>query len=110
MSPRLPKAVQERLKCAYDMPPAAGFTAEETARAADVILGALWLYNLTGNRALLSLCAKLGMQGPDWTAVLHTFSQTRAVREAPPQDSFAYWCAHGATLAARCARAAARAL
>ncbi|HIT69615.1 MAG TPA: glycoside hydrolase family 127 protein [Candidatus Aphodomonas merdavium] len=98
--PAFAKAVQERLKCAYDMPPAAGFTAEETARAADVILGALWLYNLTGNRALLSLCAKLGMQGPDWTAVLHTFSQTRAVREAPPQDSFAYWCAHGATLAA----------
>ena len=98
--PAFAKAVQERLKCAYDMPPAAGFTAEETARAAVVFLGVFCLYTLPGNGGFLSFWAKFVLQGPDWTAVLHTFSQTRAVREAPPQDSFAYWCAHGATLAA----------
>lgn len=95
----IPQTVQAMLKRLYDHDEKT-FTADKTAEAADVMHAALWLYNLTGNKALLALCASVREQGPDWTSVLHTFPQTRAVKETPQHDAQAYWRVHGATLAA----------
>ena len=95
------QSLLETLKRLYDgleESPALG--AENTALAADIAQTAVWLYNLTGNKALLTLCQKLRAQGPDWTSLLHTFPQTRPVKEFLSQENPAYWRADGQTIAA----------
>ena len=95
------QALLEALKRLYDsMEEAPSLGAEKTAYAADVVHAALWLYNLTGNKALLTLCLKLRAQGPDWTSLLHTFPQTRPVKEFLTQENPAYWRVDGQTIAA----------
>lgn len=95
------QALLETLKRYYDgMHDAPALGADSAALAADLTQTALWLYNLTGNKALLTLCAKLRAQGPDWTSLLHTFPQTRPVKELLTEEDPAYWRADGQTLAA----------
>ena len=95
------QALLETLKRYYDgMQDAPALGADSAALAADLTQTALWLYNLTGNKALLTLCAKLRAQGPDWTSLLHTFPQTRPVKELLTEEDPAYWRADGQTLAA----------
>lgn len=74
--------------------------AREAADSGDLLLAALWLYNMTGQKALLELCHQLKAQAPDWMSTFHIFAQTRPVREVPAQDTDAYWRAHGPTIAA----------
>ena len=95
------QALLETLKRYYDgMQDAPALGADSAALAADLTQTALWLYNLTGNKALLTLCSKLRAQGPDWTSLLHTFPQTRPVKELLTEEDPAYWRADGQTLAA----------
>ncbi|MDL2318854.1 glycoside hydrolase family 127 protein [Eubacteriales bacterium OttesenSCG-928-A19] len=75
-------------------------TAEQAANIGTLLHMCLWLYNLTGQRVLLSLCKQLKALAPDWMSTLHIFPQTRAVAEVPPMDTDAYWRVHGPTIAA----------
>jgi hypothetical protein len=54
------------------------------ARAADNMMTALWLYNLTGMNHLLKLCHKLKAQSLDWTNHFHIFPHIRAMEKHRP--------------------------
>jgi hypothetical protein len=54
------------------------------ARAGENIQAALWLYNITGQKALLKLCDKLLAQSMDWTGHFHTFPDARDQKRANP--------------------------
>lgn len=91
---RYAKALHERLVAGERLPP------ERAANVGELMRMALWLYNLTGQQGLLSLCRMLKAQAPDWMSTFHVFSQTRPVRETPDRRGDAYWRVHGATVAA----------
>ncbi len=55
-----------------------------TARAADNMLLALWLYNLTGMSYLLTLAKKLKGQSLDWTNHFHIFPHIRPLEKQRP--------------------------
>lgn len=73
---------------------------DRAANIGDPLQMLLWLYNLTGQRALLETCRLLKAQAPDWMSTLHIFPQTKAVAQPPPHGSDAYWRVHGPTIAA----------
>lgn len=54
------------------------------ARAGDNIQIVQWLYNITGQKALLKLCDKLLEQSIDWTGYFHTFPDARDQKRAFP--------------------------
>lgn len=56
----------------------------QAADGSDLLLTALWLYNLTGQKALLALCKMLKAGAPDWMSTFHIFPQTKPVK-APPE-------------------------
>ncbi|MCL1964670.1 MAG: glycoside hydrolase family 127 protein [Firmicutes bacterium] len=74
--------------------------AARAANASGLLHMALWLYNLTGRKALLELCRLIKAQAPDWMSTFHVFSQTRPVLAPPPMDADAYYRVHGPTVAA----------
>ncbi len=59
-------------------------TGDAIARAADNILLALWLYNLTGMSHLLTLAKKLQGQSLDWTSHFHNFPHIRPMEKQRP--------------------------
>ncbi len=90
---RAAKALRERLQ-KEPLPP------RRAADIGDMLHGALWLYNLTGQKGLLNFCKALKSQAPDWMSTFHVFPQTKEVTEAPSPETDAYARLHGATLAA----------
>ncbi len=56
-------------------------TGDAVARAADNMLLALWLYNLTGMSHLLTLVKKLKSQSLDWTNHFHIFPHIRPMEK-----------------------------
>jgi hypothetical protein len=54
------------------------------ARAADDMMLALWLYDLTGMNHLLTLCKKLKSQSLDWTNHFHIFPHIRPMEKQRP--------------------------
>jgi hypothetical protein len=64
-----------------DAKPLAG---DAVARAADNMLSALWLYNLTGMNHLLTLVKKLRGQALDWTNHFHIFPHIRPMEKQRP--------------------------
>jgi hypothetical protein len=57
---------------------------DAVARAADNMLLALWLYNLTGMSHLLALAKKLKSQALDWTNHFHIFPHIRPMEKQRP--------------------------
>ena len=57
---------------------------DAVARAADNVLLALWLYNLTGMSHLLTLAKKLRGQALDWTNHFHIFPHIRPMEKQRP--------------------------
>ncbi|MDR2515456.1 MAG: glycoside hydrolase family 127 protein [Christensenellaceae bacterium] len=54
------------------------------ARAGENILCALWLYNISGDKGLLRLCAKLFQGSIDWTAHFSAFPHMRDLKRELP--------------------------
>lgn len=54
------------------------------ARSKENMAAALWLYNLTGQKHLLTLCDKLRSQSLDWTNSLHIFPYIRPMARMRP--------------------------
>jgi hypothetical protein len=99
--PAVLRALLAHAKALRDQLADAGFAdAQYAADMGDWLRACLWLYNLTGQKALLLLAKQIKAQAPDWTSTFHTFAQTGAVKQAPPQDTDFYWRVHGATVAA----------
>lgn len=96
---RIAIALLKRAKALYERDGAEAIAAEQAADGSDWTHAALWLYNLTGQRWLLTLCKQLKGLAPDWTSTFHVFSQTRAVTDAPDRAQDAYWRVHGPTIA-----------
>jgi hypothetical protein len=95
------RALLAHVKTLRDQLAGAGFAdARSAADMGDWLRACIWLYNLTGQKALLLLLKQIKAQAPDWMSTFHTFAQTGAVKQAPAQDTDAYWRAHGATVAA----------
>ncbi len=59
-------------------------TGDSVARAADDMMLALWLYDLTGMSHLLTLCRKLKGQSLDWTNHFHIFPHIRPMEKQRP--------------------------
>lgn len=72
--------------------------AKQAACVGDLMHMALWLYNLTGQPALLSLCKRLKAQAPDWASSLHIFPYQQPVGGKDASGD-AYWRAHGTIIA-----------
>ncbi len=72
----------------------------QAADIGDTLHTALWLYNLTGQKALLALCRQLAAGAPDWMSTFHVFPQVKAVKDAPPPGTDAYARVNGAAIAA----------
>ena len=58
------------------------------ARGGENMLAVIWLYNITGQRYLLDLLAKLRQQTLDWPNQFHTFPQTRPKSQSSPWEGF----------------------
>lgn len=54
------------------------------ARVGENLQAVLWLYNITGQKALLKLQDKLLQQSIDWTGYFHTFPDARDQKRAYP--------------------------
>ncbi len=55
-----------------------------TARAGDNVLTAIWLYNITGEKALLKLCDRLLEGSIDWTGLFSAFPYTTDLKRSRP--------------------------
>lgn len=87
------KELRDRLLTPHALP---GDVASDSG---DLTHMALFLYNLTGQSALLELCRMIKAQAPDWTSTFHVFPQTTAVRETPEMGSDAYFRVRGSNIA-----------
>ncbi len=75
-------------------------SAEEAADAGDLLRALLFLYNLSGQQALLELCRKIKGQAPDWTSTFHVFPMTKPAPPGLLPGTDAYCRVSGATVAA----------
>lgn len=57
-----------------------------TARAGENILAAIWLYNITGERALLKLCDRLLGMSIDWTGLFSAFPYNTDLKRTLPWE------------------------
>lgn len=64
--------------------PARPLAGKGCSRAAENMLGALWLYNITGQPHLLRLCRLLSAQSLNWTDELHIFPHIRDTARMRP--------------------------
>lgn len=64
--------------------PTQPLTGKACARAAENMLCALWLYNLTEQKHLLRLCELLAAQTLDWTDEMHIFPHIRDMARQRP--------------------------
>lgn len=71
------KAMDRFFRFQLEALPDQPLTGKACARAAENMLCALWLYNLTGQKHLLKLCEALAAQTLDWTDELHIFPHIR---------------------------------
>ena len=98
---RVPLMLMRSAKALHDSLQTGDLLPESLAAdSGDLTHMALWLYNLTGQRALLALCRMLKRQAPDWTSTFHVFSQTKPVRGVPDTGENAFHRVHGRTIAA----------
>lgn len=96
----VPLSLMRKAKALYEaLPDASPLSAREASDPGDLMHMALWLYNVTGQRVLLTLCKRIKALSPDWMSTFHVFPQTKAVRgELDPQTD-AYYRVHGETIA-----------
>lgn len=78
----------------------ATLTAKQAASVSDIVHAGLWLYNMTGQRGLLSFCEFMKAQAPDWMSTFHIFPHTKAITDVPDMDTDMYWRMHGQAIAA----------
>lgn len=98
---RVPVALMNTAKTLLaDLPNGRPLSPARASDVGDLMHMALYLYNLTGQSALITLCHMLRGQAPDWMSTFHVFPQVRPVKDAPFMDTDAYFRVHGATIAA----------